>query len=214
MRKFFVVLAVATASVVTFGASAPAGLGPSEPASISVTEGVVGTTVTVTGTDCGQPLQGVRANGEVALPFDPGSGQLIVTVPGWPEPFASGFEGGTNDISGVATATFQVPDVPVGPYPITVECVSTETETAHAGLASEASPFAIGTYPGTLTFTVIAPAGQVPVVGSRASRARLRAVVAAWLRVPSARVVRCGTTRSSGCSAPRTAARVQALRRC
>jgi selenide,water dikinase len=52
------------------------------------------------------------------------------------------------------------------------------------------------------------------VMGSRASRARLRAAGAAWHPAPPARAGRCGTTRSSGCSGSRTAGPARAPRRC
>jgi hypothetical protein len=90
-----------------------------------------------------------------------------VTVAGWPEPFATeGFQGGTNDINGVATATFQVPDVAPGTYTIQASCSGTVL--LRAGSSSESAPGstpnALGPYATTLPFTVLAAPAATPAV--------------------------------------------------
>jgi hypothetical protein len=97
-------------------------------------------------------------------------------VSGWPEPFITGVSGGGNDINGVATATFTVPDVPPGPYTVNGTCVS-DCPVVRAGASVAVcvtSPpvvggiraAAFGPYAGGAPFTVLAPAAAptVPVV--------------------------------------------------
>jgi hypothetical protein len=174
MRKLIAVAVVAASwTVMSLGVSAPGTPGPTTPATISVSEGVVGTTVTVTGTECGLLGTSLRASNGSTV-YVVGSGQLVVTVAAWPEPFASGFLGGTNDVNGVATATFAVPDVAAGQYSLTVECRDTtpclrsstaDTGCVTIGIGAESAPSAIGVYPTTVPFTVLAPAAPtVPVV--------------------------------------------------
>jgi hypothetical protein len=147
------------------GSLASGGTSPGFTFTVDPTSGVPGTTVTVTAYECGvdnselaQPSAVVEAS--ALEPFLPGSGQLLVTVSGWGPGFEP-FEGGTNDGNGVATATFQVPNVAPGSYTVTAECVDLTscraTPDANACSAPELRAAAFGTYPGG-SFLVTAPA--------------------------------------------------------
>jgi hypothetical protein len=123
--------------------SATIGAGIIGTATIEPSSGVPGTTITVTGSNCGN---------FVSVAFIPDTGQLKVTYgDDWPAPYAGTvILGTTNDASGIATATFQLPAVAAGTYSLIIECV-TPVGSGSVGAA------ALGPYtPGTVT--VIAPA--------------------------------------------------------
>ena len=177
MRKIFLVLGVIGLVLGCAAAALGDASNPTGPPTISVSEGVVGTTVTVTGNDCGAIGGGLRAGGDNlrttgTTTYVPDTARLIVFVAEWPEPFPSGVEGDFgNDGNGIATATFQVPDVPDGTYDVTVECRGFALRAGDTTSATpHATPNAIGSYTQTLTFTVISAAPEVtPAVEAQAT---------------------------------------------
>jgi hypothetical protein len=119
----------------------------------------------VSADNCGEVVP-VSETGAVFLP---GTGQLFVYVDGWPDPFDSkeGFAGGTNDAAGIATATFQVPEVDPGTYEVSAECRDACVSTSggdvegQVGCTTSVGTAEFGSYPSG-DFTVTEPEATPP----------------------------------------------------
>jgi hypothetical protein len=174
VRRVFAALAISALAVGINAAVAGGGKIPIGTLTVDPTSGLPGTTVTVTVDNCGETATNGVGISPSAPAFIADTGQLVIDVDGWGDAF-NPFVGGTNDTAGVATATFQVPNVAAGPYTIAGLCVSfcsTSSGNDVAACSTDVGAQDFGPYPdGSFTVEAVPTEPAAPAAPAVAAQA-------------------------------------------